>query len=89
MLSLGDRFLKSLKRGGRGISDGIPNSLNEMDRIACFPSRNFLRIHDDEKPFFLLLPSPSKTERAPSFLTEETRVKSFEKILGSKAPRAR
>lgn len=51
---VGGPVFKILGRG-RGIPDGIPNSLNEMDRIACFPSRNFLRIRDDEKPFFPFL----------------------------------
>lgn len=64
MLSLEDRFLKSLER-----RRGIPNSLNEMDRTACFPSRNFLRIRDDEKPFFfffLFFPPQKPNKHLPS-----------------------
>lgn len=86
MLSLGDRFLKSLKRGGRRISDGIPNSLNEMDRIACFPSRNFLRIHDDEKPFFLLLPSPLKNRTSTFLLNRGNEGEKFRENTRQQSP---
>lgn len=86
MLSLGDRFLKSLKRGGRGIPDGILNSLNEMDRIACFPSRNFLRIHDDEKPFFLLLPSPLKNRTSTFLLNRGNEGEKFRENTRQQSP---
>lgn len=86
MLSLGDRFLKSLEEEGESLTE----SLTRLTR--WIESRVFLREIFCESVMMknLFFPSSSSSsfslENRTNTLTEETRVKSFEKIVRSKAP---
>lgn len=86
MLSLGDRFLKSLEEEGESLTE----SLTCLTR--WIESRVFLREIFCESVMMknLFFPSSSSSsfslENRTNTLTEETRVKSFEKIVRSKAP---
>lgn len=85
MLSL-DRFLKSLEEEGESLTE----SLTRLTR--WIESRVFLREIFCESVMMknLFFPSSSSSsfslENRTNTLTEETRVKSFEKIVRSKAP---
>lgn len=87
MLSLGDRFLKSLEEERESLTE----SLTRLTR--WIESRVFLREIFCESVMMknLFFPSSSSSssfslENRTNTLTEETRVKSFEKIVRSKAP---